>query len=92
MCIRDRLLPPLFEATPSRYSRKDRQQLVRAKLPAEKTQGQLAREKAREDLKKKRSAGYLRDEKTVIQPSRVCLLYTSPSPRDRTRSRMPSSA
>ena len=25
-------------------------------------------------------------------PSRFCLLYTSPSPRDRTRSRMPSSA
>ena len=25
-------------------------------------------------------------------PSRYCLLYTSPSPRDRTRSRMPSSA
>ena len=25
-------------------------------------------------------------------PSMVCLLYTSPSPRDRTRSRMPSSA
>ena len=25
-------------------------------------------------------------------PSRSCLLYTSPSPRDRTRSRMPSSA
>ena len=24
--------------------------------------------------------------------SRFCLLYTSPSPRDRTRSRMPSSA
>ena len=24
--------------------------------------------------------------------SRLCLLYTSPSPRDRTRSRMPSSA
>ena len=24
--------------------------------------------------------------------SRTCLLYTSPSPRDRTRSRMPSSA
>ena len=30
----------------------------------------------------------------VVQPMviRVCLLYTSPSPRDRTRSRMPSSA
>ena len=25
-------------------------------------------------------------------PLRICLLYTSPSPRDRTRSRMPSSA
>ena len=25
-------------------------------------------------------------------PSKICLLYTSPSPRDRTRSRMPSSA
>ena len=27
-----------------------------------------------------------------IQPVGTCLLYTSPSPRDRTRSRMPSSA
>ena len=27
----------------------------------------------------------------VVKP-RICLLYTSPSPRDRTRSRMPSSA
>ena len=38
-----------------------------------------------------------RDEGTDIRMSvnavsRVCLLYTSPSPRDRTRSRMPSSA
>ena len=28
----------------------------------------------------------------VIPESNSCLLYTSPSPRDRTRSRMPSSA
>ena len=27
-----------------------------------------------------------------VGPSLACLLYTSPSPRDRTRSRMPSSA
>ena len=27
-----------------------------------------------------------------IKPGKGCLLYTSPSPRDRTRSRMPSSA
>ena len=32
---------------------------------------------------------YLRDDGT---PMLICLLYTSPSPRDRTRSRMPSSA
>ena len=28
----------------------------------------------------------------AITPGAACLLYTSPSPRDRTRSRMPSSA
>src|SRR5665811_2532580 len=28
----------------------------------------------------------------IIEELKVCLLYTSPSPRDRTRSRMPSSA
>ena len=27
-----------------------------------------------------------------LQPSCICLLYTSPSPRDRQKSRMPSSA
>ena len=32
------------------------------------------------------------DSNRKIQLSRDCLLYTSPSPRDRTRSRMPSSA
>ena len=31
-------------------------------------------------------------EKALGTPARICLLYTSPSPRDRTRSRMPSSA
>ena len=31
--------------------------------------------------------------RTLIEPlTKHCLLYTSPSPRDRTRSRMPSSA
>ena len=28
----------------------------------------------------------------LAKPNSICLLYTSPSPRDRTRSRMPSSA
>ena len=31
-------------------------------------------------------------DNTFIELARSCLLYTSPSPRDRTRSRMPSSA
>ena len=30
--------------------------------------------------------------KETERPIKACLLYTSPSPRDRTRSRMPSSA
>ena len=30
--------------------------------------------------------------RTQDRPHGICLLYTSPSPRDRTRSRMPSSA
>ena len=31
-------------------------------------------------------------ESSLHMNSNICLLYTSPSPRDRTRSRMPSSA
>ena len=31
-------------------------------------------------------------ETNTLRRSLICLLYTSPSPRDRTRSRMPSSA
>ena len=32
------------------------------------------------------------DGVSVLDEPEICLLYTSPSPRDRTRSRMPSSA
>ena len=35
---------------------------------------------------------FTRDTKLAIERGISCLLYTSPSPRDRTRSRMPSSA
>jgi len=37
-------------------------------------------------------ADYLEDELVLALRDDVCLLYTSPSPRDRTRARMPSSA
>ena len=43
-----------------------------------------------ETLKAKALANYRYDELKVL--GKGCLLYTSPSPRDRTRSRMPSSA
>ena len=39
----------------------------------------------------RRLAGVL-DDGANVKPDGICLLYTSPSPRDRTRSRMPSSA
>ena len=37
-------------------------------------------------------AGAFNTNITKIAQNEICLLYTSPSPRDRTRSRMPSSA
>lgn len=70
--IPEDLLPPLFHAEPSPYSRRDRLQktarsvAMESKQPIQKTQGQLAREQAREDLKKKRSAAYLKDEKPAL--------------------------
>ena len=38
------------------------------------------------------SSVYVRNKKKACAYIGICLLYTSPSPRDRTRSRMPSSA
>ena len=43
-------------------------------------------------IKKRLSKKKQNDPNTPNNLSRNCLLYTSPSPRDRTRSRMPSSA
>lgn len=63
------LLPPLFEAKRSPYSRKERAQSLGTPSREGKTQGQLAREAAREDLKRKRSAGYLKTDKPT--PAKV---------------------
>ena len=41
-----------------------------------------------EPIKRKGNRRYYQQKDLIL----VCLLYTSPSPRDRTRSRMPSSA
>lgn len=60
----DELLPPLFEAKTSQYSRKERlQRAINVKPSYEKTQGQLARELAKRDLKRKQSANFLREDK-----------------------------
>ena len=39
-----------------------------------------------------KTAAQTAETNRVAESQRACLLYTSPSPRDRTRSRMPSSA
>ena len=39
-----------------------------------------------------REGAVLQTEAELCEQFGICLLYTSPSPRDRTRSRMPSSA
>ncbi len=66
----EELLPPLFEAKPSLYSRKERlQKSTRESQKSYKTEGQLARELAREDIRRKKSAAYLQDDRP--HPARV---------------------
>ncbi|MGV3079744.1 hypothetical protein ACEE44_06030 [Streptococcus sp. 32226D021BW] len=79
----DDLLPPLFEAKSSSYSRRERHQhLAQTKPSSHKTQGQVAREQAREDLKKKRTAPYLRDDKPA--PAKVFVKPpVTPSPEEK---------
>ena len=43
-------------------------------------------------FKNKKMAGHMGDRQRTQQNLEICLLYTSPSPRDRQKSRMPSSA
>ena len=53
----------------------------------------FADEKAAKEKAKQKSKTLLEMEALAVDSKRkACLLYTSPSPRDRTRSRMPSSA
>ncbi|HFU4116467.1 TPA: hypothetical protein ACGO7F_000933 [Streptococcus suis] len=71
----ERVLPNQ-EQSLSRHSRKERWQQFKNLSPSsKKTQGQLARERAREDLKKKKSATYLKEEK--LGQSKVTLTKTS---------------
>ena len=51
-----------------------------------------ALQKARIEVKKQTNHATLIKKDLAKMRSKVCLLYTSPSPRDATLSRMPSSA
>ena len=48
--------------------------------------------KGKDGIFKKESLAFGDFKSVAVDRSWTCLLYTSPSPRDRTRSRMPSSA
>ena len=63
----------------------------------EETQARAAQEERQEalaqlQLEAARAEGLQRAEELMTELSQVCLLYTSPSPRDKRQSRMPSSA
>ena len=61
-------------------------------VPAAMTRPGIAEACAQHPPNVSRTMRQLLKEELVEEHTRACLLYTSPSPRDRTRSRMPSSA
>ena len=66
---------------------------LKASKEADKKRGKLAAAGDKEGAAKKSAqASRLYKAQANKRLNRDCLLYTSPSPRDRTRSRMPSSA
>ena len=66
------------------------EELYKAELDLQRSQVSLIREMGRGHEKSRLHAGTLQAMSSAL--SFVCLLYTSPSPRDLSTSRMPSSA
>ena len=91
---------PDDEATESKTDIKERMRSFgeKAKAFGEKTGkrskelGKKVAEATKETTAKVAEATKETTAKATEAGKKVCLLYTSPSPRDRTRSRMPSSA
>ena len=65
---------------------------VKDKLIQAKEQYDLMREKAKEKIEQVVRYHQPQEDVETIRRMRACLLYTSPSPRDLSTSRMPSSA
>ena len=61
-------------------------ELVEERYRQKKTQQEMA------DITGVRASNIARFERASCMPTLICLLYTSPSPRDKRQSRMPSSA
>ena len=87
-------LPSLIAGDPGHSSR-HYERLFLASNPTLNTLGdQIRKGKFRKTVLEDKVNDVIIDlhHKLQVQKVGVCLLYTSPSPRDRTRSRMPSSA
>ena len=61
-------------------------------IPSESTSPLAVREALSSTFHNIYAEGYPEEASRYLTEEEICLLYTSPSPRDRTRSRMPSSA
>ena len=71
--------------------RKDLAEYLKKKAAIEKEKNKLSTKKNIEKQKTSNKKASTAKPKTTAK-TKVCLLYTSPSPRDKHRSRMPSSA
>ena len=82
--MKQKELADRYEVTPQRIGQ------IRKKICSEDDYCKKTRTLTPEGVAKIEEYFKMQDDK-IIEPN-FCLLYTSPSPRDRTRSRMPSSA
>ena len=78
--------------TNARLSQQRANEEIRAEKEKVKTAEALTKQRAKEDIAAEKAAQKQLELEDQLARKQACLLYTSPSPRDRTRSRMPSSA
>ena len=90
MCIRDRLLGARVEQPPEAVLVEDRDAELDGLVVL--GSGRIAGHDVRRFLRHRAGGLAAADQDRLLGLITGCLLYTSPSPRDRTRSRMPSSA